>query len=195
VETVELVIALSVVLLLAVVAGVVGLVRRGSGRRDKARPERRPGVDHRPGVGDDTEEPRDAPGRRVDTLPPPEDLLEEPALAPAPTVETPDPVAGRLVRLRARLSRSNSALGKGLLALLSRDTVDESTWDEVEETLLLADLGTGPTTELVDRLRARVRVLGTRSTTSCSGSSTPRWTAPWPSTGMTGALPSSSSSA
>ncbi len=65
------------------------------------------------------------------------------------------------MRLRARLARSNTALGKGLLALLTRDRVDEATWDEVEETLLLADLGTGPTTELVDRLRERVAVEGT----------------------------------
>jgi fused signal recognition particle receptor len=73
-------------------------------------------------------------------------------------VETPAPSRGRLARLRARLARSNSALGKGLLALLSRDTLDERTWEEVEETLLVADLGVAATGELVDRLRARVRV-------------------------------------
>ena len=163
-ETVELVIALSVVLLLAAAGVVVGLVRRGRGG-EQAPPERRPGVDYTPGVGDDAEPPRDAPKRRVDTLQAPGDVLDEPAVdvpVDVPAIETPDPVAGRLVRLRARLSRSNSALGKGLLVLLSRDTIDEGTWDEVEETLLLADLGTGPTTELVDRLRERVRVLGTR---------------------------------
>ena len=58
-----------------------------------------------------------------------------------PGVETPAPVAGRLVRLRARLARSNNMLGKGLLALLSRDRIDQDVWDEVEETLLMADLG------------------------------------------------------
>jgi fused signal recognition particle receptor len=81
---------------------------------------------------------------------------------PVPRIERPDPAAGRLVRLRARLARSNSALGKGLLALLSRDRIDEGTWEEIEDTLLMADLGVGPTTELVDRLRARVKVAGTR---------------------------------
>ncbi|MHA7303969.1 signal recognition particle-docking protein FtsY [Arthrobacter sp. TMN-49] len=85
---------------------------------------------------------------------------EEPA---APTVETPLPVEGRLVRLRARLAKSNNALGKGLLALLSRDTIDEDVWEEVEETLLLADVGTDSTMELVDILRERVKVLGARS--------------------------------
>ncbi|WP_125613490.1 signal recognition particle-docking protein FtsY [Specibacter cremeus] len=88
-----------------------------------------------------------------------ESLLEEPA---APAVERPLPVEGRLVRLRARLAKSNNALGKGLLALLSRDTIDEFVWEEVEETLLLADIGTDSTTALVDTLRERVKVLGTR---------------------------------
>lgn len=78
-------------------------------------------------------------------------------------VETPLPVEGRLTRLRERLVKSNNILGKGLLALLSADKIDENVWDEVEETLLLADLGTEPTLQLVDALRERVKVLGTRS--------------------------------
>ncbi|PPB50540.1 signal recognition particle-docking protein FtsY [Arthrobacter pityocampae] len=87
-------------------------------------------------------------------------LEEAPA---APRLDTVDPVQGRLARLRARLVRSNNALGKGLLALLSRDKIDEDVWDEVEETLLMADLGTEPTMELVDALRARVKVAGSRN--------------------------------
>ncbi|UKA48307.1 signal recognition particle-docking protein FtsY [Arthrobacter sp. FW305-123] len=78
-------------------------------------------------------------------------------------IDTPSPVEGRLTRLRARLIKSNNILGKGLLALLSGDKIDENVWDEVEETLLLADLGTEPTMQLVDALRERVKVLGTRS--------------------------------
>ncbi|HEX2498637.1 MAG: signal recognition particle-docking protein FtsY [Actinomycetes bacterium] len=84
----------------------------------------------------------------------------EPAV---PTVERPEPAAGRLVRLRSRLARSNSALGHGLLTLLSRDSLDESTWEEIEDVLLSADLGVAPTGELVDRLRARARVEGLSS--------------------------------
>ena len=71
------------------------------------------------------------------------------------------PWPGRLTRLRERLVKSNNVLGKGLLALLSSDKIDENVWDEVEETLLLADLGTEPTMQLVDALRERVKVLGT----------------------------------
>ena len=79
-------------------------------------------------------------------------------------IEMPDPSAGRLVRLRARLARSNNMLGQGLLSLLSRDRIDQDVWDEVEETLLLADLGSEPTTRLVEALQKRVRVEGTNNT-------------------------------
>jgi len=76
------------------------------------------------------------------------------------TLETPDPTSGRLGRLRSRLARSNTAVGKGLLALLTRDRIDDATWDEVEETLLASDLGVGPTQELIEALKRRVRVEG-----------------------------------
>ncbi len=75
-------------------------------------------------------------------------------------VEVPEPAAGRLHRLRSRLARSQGTFGRGLLALLSRENVDEDTWDQVEETLLGADLGVGPTSDLLQRLRTRVRVEG-----------------------------------
>jgi len=76
-----------------------------------------------------------------------------------PPLEEPEPAADRMVRLRDRLSRSGS-IGRGVLGLLSRDVVDEDTWDEIEETLLLADLGPGPTDELMENLRRRMQVLG-----------------------------------
>jgi fused signal recognition particle receptor len=85
--------------------------------------------------------------------------------APAVEIEKPAPTAGRLVRLRARLSRSQNVFGKGLLALLSRDKLDEDTWEELEETLITADVGVEPTRVLVERLRERARVLGTSSAT------------------------------
>jgi fused signal recognition particle receptor len=88
----------------------------------------------------------------------------EPEATPSTTVaelERPESAAGRLVRLRARLAGSQGALGRGLLSLLSRDRLDEDTWEAFEETLLTADVGVGPTTELVDRLRTRLRVEGT----------------------------------
>ena len=78
------------------------------------------------------------------------------------TPDIPDEVAGRMARLRARLGRSQGSLGRGLLGLLSRDTLDEQTWEEIEDVLITADVGVGPTQELVGRLRDRVKALGTR---------------------------------
>ncbi|MER7889568.1 signal recognition particle-docking protein FtsY [Micromonospora sp. NPDC048909] len=83
--------------------------------------------------------------------------------APTPVLEVPEPTAGRLVRLRGRLSRSQNAFGKGLLGLLSRDHLDEDTWEEIEDSLITADVGIDATREIVDRLRERTRVLGTRT--------------------------------
>jgi len=91
----------------------------------------------------------------------PEDTEVRPDEAAQPVVvEVPEPAAGRLARLRDRLSRSGSPLGTRLLAVLSRDHLSEDDWDELEETLLLADVGAGPTGELIDALRTRVRVDG-----------------------------------
>jgi fused signal recognition particle receptor len=81
----------------------------------------------------------------------------------APEIEVPEPTAGRMVRLRSRLSRSQGTFGQGLLKLLSRDKLDEATWEEIEDTLIASDLGVGPATELVERLRTSTRVQGTRS--------------------------------
>jgi fused signal recognition particle receptor len=54
-------------------------------------------------------------------------------------------------------------LGRGLLALLSRDRLTEDDWENLEDTLLAADVGVQPTQELVDRLRTRLRVVGSTS--------------------------------
>jgi fused signal recognition particle receptor len=86
-------------------------------------------------------------------------LVEEPP-PEAPTLERPESARGRLARLRSRLARSNTAIGAALLALLSRDGLDEEAWEEVEDTLLQADLGVEATEELVASLRNRVRVEG-----------------------------------
>ncbi len=83
-----------------------------------------------------------------------------PVEAEAPTLEKPEGTASRLVRLRERLSRSQGTLGRGLLALLARDKLDEDTWESIEDTLLTADIGVAPTQQLVERLRTRLRVEG-----------------------------------
>ncbi len=173
-DSVLLYAALAFVLLLITAVVVVALRRRGgSTAAVETRP--RPGIDYAPGVGDDDSVPRDTPRRSVDVievgepladtsvveLPEPEaEELTAEDLEALLEVEVPEPAAGRLQRLRARLARSQNTLGRGLLTLLSRENIDEDTWDEVEETLLTADLGVAPTQELVERLRTRVRVEG-----------------------------------
>jgi fused signal recognition particle receptor len=158
---IELLGLLAAVLVLTVVA-VVAFVS-GRGRKTPAPPQ--PGVDYHPGTGDDAEIPRDTPLRTVDTVELPDDVpvLPEDTQVVAPQLEVPDPTAGRLTRLRSRLARSQSTLGRGLFALLSRDNLDEDTWEEVEDTLLAADMGVAATQELVGRLRTRVRVDGVRT--------------------------------
>lgn len=81
--------------------------------------------------------------------------------AVAPALEKPESAVGRMGRLRGRLARSNSAIGKALLGLLAKGELSDADWEEVEDVLLGADLGASATTELVDRLRQRVAVEGT----------------------------------
>ncbi|NYG58165.1 fused signal recognition particle receptor [Nocardioides daedukensis] len=143
-----LIIAIAVVGVLAI-AGLVS----GLGRRKK------------PSEGTDVI----APPREETSAPPTQvEPGVEPGLEPAPvevepsapTLEKPEGTASRLVRLRQRLSRSQGSLGRGLLALLSRDRLDEDTWEDIEDVLLTADIGVKPTQELVEKLRTRLRVEG-----------------------------------
>ncbi|MCT1777240.1 signal recognition particle-docking protein FtsY, partial [Brachybacterium sp. p3-SID957] len=101
----------------------------------------------------------EAPAQPVEAPPAPteETTTED---APGPVIDTPEAPADRMLRLRERLARSGS-IGRGILTLLTRGAVDEDTWDEIEETLLLADLGPDATDELMENLRRRIQVLGT----------------------------------
>nr|WP_260853467.1 signal recognition particle-docking protein FtsY [Kocuria palustris] len=79
-----------------------------------------------------------------------------------PELDTPESAGSRMARLRGRLAKSNNVFGRGLLALLSRDDIDQDVWDEIEETLLMADLGTDASMELVENLQVRVKAEGTQ---------------------------------
>jgi fused signal recognition particle receptor len=147
-----------IVIVVATIAITALLVPRRGPRRTlppAPAPQRRPGGATAVATPPTAAAPVDATGTAAEP-----DLDE---LVAPPGLETPEPTAGRLIRLRARLARSQNALGRGLLSVLSRDKLDDDAWDEVEEALLTADVGVGATTEIVDRLRTRTKVLGTRS--------------------------------
>jgi fused signal recognition particle receptor len=140
-----------VVLLVVLVAGAVGLVVPRLRRRE---------VPPAPsGTGTTTLERPPAP---VEAEPEAPELPTLPEELP-PLIEQPEPTAGRLVRLRARLSRSQTVFGRGLLGVLSRDHLDDDAWEEIEDSLISADVGVEATQALVQRLKERVRVLGTRT--------------------------------
>ncbi|GAA4262124.1 signal recognition particle-docking protein FtsY [Dietzia aurantiaca] len=75
---------------------------------------------------------------------------------PVAPIERIDPSAGRLDRLRGRLSRSQSSVGQGLLGLLGAGDLDEDAWEEIEDTLIMADLGAAMTERVVDTLREEI---------------------------------------
>jgi fused signal recognition particle receptor len=166
------IVILAVVIALVAVGLISGLVV--SSRKKKQLPPSAPSSTPtitppaEPHAGEEAEAPRDEARRTTEEvgLPGAGTPVEETPVVTEPEIpelEVPEPTAGRLVRLRARLARSQNSLGKGLLTLLSRDNLDEDTWEEIEDTLLTADVGVAPTQELVERLRERVRVLGTRT--------------------------------
>jgi fused signal recognition particle receptor len=158
-------IAIAVVVVAALI--IVGLLvaprrrgRPGAPPRRDARPDQapEPGVPREARSATATAEPTVSP-----TVEPPAEVEPVEDIAAPPAIEVPEPTAGRLQRLRARLARSQNALGRGLLSVLSRENLDDEAWEEVEEALLTADVGVKPTTEIVERLRTRTKVLGTRS--------------------------------
>ena len=126
-----------------------------------------------PTVGDDATTPRDAPKRPISDLrlpepefstPLPEPIAEPVEVVPAvPELDTIAPVEGRLERLRGRLAKSQNALGKSVLGLLGGGDLDEESWEEVEDMLLVADLGPTVTSSVVGHLRSSLAASGVRT--------------------------------
>jgi fused signal recognition particle receptor len=138
-----------------------------------------------PGVGDDAAIPRDSVRRPIANVGLPETsdtpLVEEveeylaetaatqtapelDAIAPAGSdVGAIAPTAGRLERLRGRLAKSQNAFGRSMLGLLGGGDLDEASWEEVEDTLLIADLGPVTTASVIEHLRAKMAASSVRS--------------------------------
>ena len=129
-----------------------------------------------PGVGDDAAVPRDSVRRPISEVRLPEApaadtaSTEVPApadvgaIAPAGSdVGAIAPPEGRLERLRGRLAKSQNAFGRSMLGLLGGGDLDEASWDEVEDTLLIADLGPVTTASVIEHLRARLAATSVRT--------------------------------
>jgi fused signal recognition particle receptor len=184
-STVIVIIVVVVVLLALVLVAGVTLNRRRrislteqKQAEEKAEEKRRGyqaggGISLAPG-GERAEVPEQAEAEPVANEEPEKDpaavVPAEPALvdeiaptAPPEPVEEIEPASGRLERLRGRLSKSRSTFGQGLLGLLGAGDLDEDSWTEIEDTLLLADLGAATTQEVVEKLRAGIVSRGVRS--------------------------------
>ena len=108
--------------------------------------------------------PAEAPVEEVETV---EEtgVVEE----PMPPVEKPEGKKGRLQRLRERLSKSGNPFGKALFNILAKDHLSETDWEDVEDTLLLADVGAEASEQLVEQLRTDARVTGETDPTQLRG--------------------------
>ncbi|SPT54954.1 signal recognition particle-docking protein FtsY [Schaalia odontolytica] len=103
---------------------------------------------------DEADQPRAGPADAA------EPTVEEAAPAPeasASSIERPEPLRGRMERLRERLASSGS-LGRAILGVLSRGQLGAADWEEIEESLLIADLGLEATDTLMEALKRRVAV-------------------------------------
>jgi fused signal recognition particle receptor len=138
-----------------------------------------------PGVGDDAAIPRDSVRRPISNVGLPEtsdtplvEEVEEYLAETAATQTAPEldaiaptgsdvgaiaPTAGRLERLRGRLAKSQNAFGRSMLGLLGGGDLDEASWEEVEDTLLIADLGPVTTASVIEHLRVKMAASNVRS--------------------------------
>ena len=129
-------------LLIYIIAALVVVLGGGFGLRTlQRRREQLPPAPTRPEISASTE-PQES----------------EPEAEPASQYETPESLPGRMQRLRSRLAGSGS-FGRTVLAVLSRGDLSEADWEEIEDSLLTADLGLEVSTELMDKLRTQLKVL------------------------------------
>ncbi|QKT07021.1 signal recognition particle-docking protein FtsY [Gordonia sp. X0973] len=170
-------IVVAVVLVLAIIALGLVLARRrrvslGSAERERAVESARKGGYQTQsgfdfGQGGDTAVLEKEPlGSSTAEAPAEEKYREpepQPELAPEPELDEIAPTAGRLGRLRGRLARSQGALGKSVLGLLGGGDLDESSWEEVEDTLLMADVGTTATMAITGKLRTELAAKSIRN--------------------------------
>jgi hypothetical protein len=135
------IVAVCVLVAIVLVAAVVGLVRGRSSRQKELTPPPappKPSTTTAPptDLDTDTEPGRTGTLQAPPPTAPPEPDVDDVLVEELPTLERPASARGRLARLRARLARSNTAIGNALLGLLSRGGLDEEAWEEVEDILI-----------------------------------------------------------
>ncbi|MGJ6981205.1 signal recognition particle-docking protein FtsY [Aestuariimicrobium soli] len=150
-----------IILGVVLAAAAVGIVVALRGRKQLPPAPQTTELEPRP---DESAEPTQPETSQPESAQPeaqtPEPSEPETAQPEAPARDQIEAPASRLARLRRRLAGSNNALARGLADLLSRDRIDEDTWDDFEMTLISSDLGVGPTTELTDKLRQELAIDG-----------------------------------
>ncbi|AXV08119.1 Signal recognition particle receptor protein FtsY [Euzebya pacifica] len=157
----ELIIILAVVAVLTLV--VVGglFVGRSKGGTATLPPETKaPTPSSTP--TEDAIDPAKTPA--IETPEPDEDIDPYPGGPNLLTEDEPDVVVvdepmSLVQRFRQQLTRASSALGSNLRGIFSSGLTEEA-WEELEESLIAADVGVDATLELVEGLRARVKEQG-----------------------------------
>ena len=147
-------IILGILVLVTVVAAVTAGVSRRKALREGSKPAQ---VSPAPTESGKTVPEAETPAGGESAVGRPESEASQVA---EPAVEAPEALGSRMARLRRRLANSNNALARGLAELLSADKLDDDAWDDFETTLITSDLGVGPTTELVEKLRSELAIDG-----------------------------------
>ena len=154
--------AVVVALVVAVLIGVA--IRLAVSARHRSSDDVTARLDTPAPVGADTPEPTESDEDGADEPRAGPEVAEETESAveeqPAVSVERPEPVRGRMERLRERLASSGS-LGRAILGVLTRGQLSAADWEEIEESLLIADLGLEATDSLMEALKRRVAVEST----------------------------------
>ncbi len=135
-----------IVVFVVAVAAATGflLVGRGASGEEPSAP------------GEVLTEPRPDTDESGDTL-----VSAPPAVEAPPKVDAPPEVeAPPKPSFRDRLTRARSTFSGYVGSILSRSTIDDEAWEELEEALIRADVGVGPATELLDSVRATVKERG-----------------------------------
>jgi fused signal recognition particle receptor len=93
--------------------------------------------------------------RRARVASPAAEPTPAPAAVQTATAAPPAPVAPP--SFRDRLARARGVFATATSGVLRRTSIEQSTWDDLEEAMLRADLGVKVTTALLDSLRERVK--------------------------------------